>query len=201
MLTIISPEEFATIPWKNGLGETTELAINDDASLGDFIWRLSIASVANDGVFSDFSGYERNLILIEGEGITLEHDGKSRDVLANKLDVANFDGGCETMGSLAAGAIRDFNIITAKDKVLTQVDCYIAPSQVEVTLAKNTLCFVYSLSGELIVQTSQQEGSKVSQGSLAKLTLADSNLSTVKEDVYISGEDMIVVQLELKGEQ
>ncbi len=100
MLTIIEPIQFKTIPWKNGLGETTELAINDNASLDDFIWRISIASVINDGVFSDFSGYDRNLVLIEGKGINLQHDAKSTDLLEKTLDVASFDGGGETLGRL-----------------------------------------------------------------------------------------------------
>jgi environmental stress-induced protein Ves len=68
MLTILSPETFKTIPWKNGLGHTTELAINSGGNLGKFDWRLSIASVVNDGEFSNFSGYQRHLVLIKGEG-------------------------------------------------------------------------------------------------------------------------------------
>ncbi len=51
MLTVFSPENFRTIPWKNGLGHTTELAISEGGSLDDFDWRLSIASVVNDGDF------------------------------------------------------------------------------------------------------------------------------------------------------
>jgi len=55
MLTIISPQQFKQIPWKNGKGTTTELAISDGGTLDHFAWRLSIASVVEDGEFSDFS--------------------------------------------------------------------------------------------------------------------------------------------------
>ena len=52
MINIITPEQFNTIPWKNGKGQTTELAISENGSIDDFDWRLSIASVVEDGAFS-----------------------------------------------------------------------------------------------------------------------------------------------------
>ena len=73
MHIIITPEQFTLVPWKNGLGYTTELAINDGGTLEKFDWRLSIASVTADGAFSSFAGYQRNLVLIEGSGLTLDH--------------------------------------------------------------------------------------------------------------------------------
>ena len=81
MISVLSPELFITIPWKNGQGETIELAMNYGGHLDDFVWRLSMASVVEDGVFSDFSGYQRNLILIEGNGINLQHDDSKIDKL------------------------------------------------------------------------------------------------------------------------
>jgi len=199
MLTIIEPTQFKTIPWKNGLGETTELAINDNASLDDFIWRISIASVINDGVFSDFSGYDRNLVLIEGGGIKLQHDAKSTDLLENMLDVASFDGGCETLGRLLDGPIKDFNIITAQDKVLPQVNCYIKPQQIVLNLSKNNLCFAYSLSGEILVETFQSEANIVGTGCLAKLSFTAEKLKNNAMNVAITGKNMIIVKLELKN--
>ena len=110
MITVISPDSFKKIPWKNGLGFTTELAINDGANLDDFDWRLSIASVTSNGEFSNFSGYDRNLVLIEGNSLSLQHDQKHTDKLTQLLDIAKFDGGCKTFGTLHNGAINDFNI-------------------------------------------------------------------------------------------
>jgi len=61
LITIISPQQFKKTPWKNGKGETTELAISEGGTLENFDWRLSIASVTEDGAFSYFTGYCRNL--------------------------------------------------------------------------------------------------------------------------------------------
>lgn len=52
--TIITPSEFITMPWKNGLGETIELMVqgaNEQDINQGFLWRLSIASVTEDGAF------------------------------------------------------------------------------------------------------------------------------------------------------
>jgi len=198
MIEVTNLQQFKTILWKNGLGETTELAINENASLDNFIWRLSIASVINDGLFSDFSGYHRNLVLISGKGINLHHDEKSVDKLENILDIASFDGGCKTQGELVAGAIRDFNIITDKDRVIAKVDCYIEASQVQVKLSSTSLCFAYSLTDEMILETFQKEPTSVLAGSLVKIVALKGELVTQTQQTSITGKNMIVVQLEIK---
>ena len=198
LLQIIAPQQFRTIPWKNGLGETTELAINDGGSLDDFDWRLSIASVINDGVFSDFSGYQRNLVLIAGQGIMLEHDDKIVDNLANLLDMANFDGACKTYGKLSAGAIKDFNIITNKQKILPQVNCYVDAQKITVHLAKLSIYFAYSITSEINVEVSEQEKAIVPQGHLVKISSADGIDHKAESTAQICSENFILIQLKPK---
>jgi len=53
-INIISPEQYRTIPWKNGQGETTQLAISEEGNLANFDWRLSIATVTEDAFFPIF---------------------------------------------------------------------------------------------------------------------------------------------------
>jgi environmental stress-induced protein Ves len=189
MITIISPDKFNTIPWKNGLGFTTELAINDGATLDNFDWRLSIASVTEDGEFSNFSGYNRNLVLIEGNGISLVHDKQHTDKLTQSLDIAKFDGGFKTTGVLHDGAIKDFNIMTKHDKTKVKVDTVIGKKSLVIKVDKTSFTFIYSLSG---VTNINNNGELVlcEQGSLAKVTNTES--------IEISGPDMIIVTITLK---
>ncbi len=190
MLTHISPEQFKTIPWKNGLGHTTELAISDDGTLDKFDWRLSIATVANDGEFSNFAGYQRNLVLIEGEGINLLHDDTKLDKLNNLLEVANFDGGSKTYGTLANGTIKDFNIMSNQQSFNAKVDTYTGAKQLCLNPTENTLYFIYSLTSETKVQASEQS-LQLPVGHLAKIESSNT-------EVVISGKDMIVIQLNSK---
>ena len=111
---IYSPQSFQTLPWRNGLGSTVELLAETPNKNEDFSWRLSIASVANDGPFSDFSGYDRTLLLLEGSGITLNKPNGVFKVLNSSLDYANFKGEDLIDATLHNGPIKDFNIMTLR---------------------------------------------------------------------------------------
>ena len=111
---IYSPQSFQTLPWRNGLGSTVELLAETPNKNEDFSWRLSIASVANDGPFSDFSGYDRTLLLLEGSGITLNKTNGVFKVLNSSLDYANFKGEDLIDATLHDGPIKDFNIMTLR---------------------------------------------------------------------------------------
>ena len=109
---IYSPEDFITMPWRNGLGSTLELLKH---GLGDsFQWRLSMADVAEDGAFSDFSGYDRCLVLIDGKGLTLTDNKTQTWALKRQLDTAHFKGEDLIDAQLYDGPIRDFNLITRR---------------------------------------------------------------------------------------
>ena len=111
---IYSPEDFQTLPWRNGLGSTVELISEILEGHEAFSWRLSIASVANDGPFSDFSGYDRTLLLLEGTGITLNNPNGSSIELNSPLDCAHFKGEDLINASLHDGPIKDFNVMTLR---------------------------------------------------------------------------------------
>jgi len=190
MLAIFSPENFKTIPWKNGLGHTTELAISDGGNLDKFDWRLSIASVVNDGDFSNFAGYQRNLVLIEGEGLILDHRNDDVDNLTKLLDIAHFDGGCNTHGALVNGGIKDFNIMTNQLTFSADVNCYIEQQSVTVELSTDSLVFAYSLTDDITIES--EELNKVTVGHLARLQLS-TNIE--QPTAIITGKDMIVIEL------
>ena len=195
MLTILPPETFKTIPWKNGLGHTTELAINSGGNLDDFDWRLSIASVVNDGDFSNFSGYQRHLVLIEGEGLILDHHNGDVDELANLLDVAHFDGGSKTCGRLVNGAIKDFNIMTNNNSFAAEVNCYVEQYSTNISLLPNRLFFVYSLTNEMNIEHDNKPIASVPVGHLARLQTHHASDSREQDTAVISGKNMIIIDL------
>ena len=195
MLTILSPETFKTIPWKNGLGHTTELAINSGGNLDNFNWRLSIASVVNDGDFSNFSGYQRNLVLIEGEGLILDHRNGDIDELTNLLDIAHFDGGSKTHGSLVNGGIKDFNIMTNENLFTAEVNCYVKQHSAHIALITNKLIFAYSLTNEMHIGHSSKPIASVPVGHLAQLQTNHVSESHQQDTTVISGQNMILIEL------
>ena len=189
LINIIPPNQFKKIPWKNGLGVTTELAISEGGSLSGFDWRLSIASVVENGPFSDFSGYLRNLVLIEGKGIALQHDQQHTDHLTSLLSVATFDGACKTIGTLKSGPIKDLNIMVNPDKYQVKVATYVEQQTVEIEPCD--LYFVFCLSGTAELSTFEQD-SMTEHYTLQSEHLL--KMTSIKADkVTVSGQQMIIV--------
>jgi len=189
LITIIPPEQFKKTPWKNGKGETTELAINEGGTLDDFDWRLSMAKVVEDGVFSYFTGYCRNLILIKGSGITLQHDQSKVDQLDTLLDFATFDGGCCTLATLRSGPIVDINVITKAEKYQTFVKTF--TDQQTVKLRTCTQCFIYCLNAEALLSSEDNSiNTRLSAGHLMQLNQPGTG------DFQVNGRNMIVIYLD-----
>ncbi|MBO9707716.1 MAG: HutD family protein [Caulobacter sp.] len=102
-------------PWKNGGGVTREVAAwPPGAGLDDFEWRLSLADIAADGPFSYFPGVDRVLTLIAGEGLVLDVAGETKTLDAASPPLA-FPGDAKASARLAAGPVRDFNLMVRRD--------------------------------------------------------------------------------------
>lgn len=109
---LLRAADYPVMPWKNGAGSTREILRDAGDGLEGFGWRLSIADVGAPGPFSAFSGYQRVITVLEGEGMRLTVDGEpSRELRA--LDAFAFDGASAVDCELLGGAIRDFNLIYA----------------------------------------------------------------------------------------
>ena len=61
--------DYAVMPWKNGRGETREIA--RFPAEGEFAWRLSMATVSEDAAFSTFPGVTRTLAVVAGGELDL----------------------------------------------------------------------------------------------------------------------------------
>jgi environmental stress-induced protein Ves len=186
MIKIITPDQFKKIPWKNGQGVTTELAINKGGSVQDFDWRLSIAKVIEDGVFSDFSGYLRQLVLIQGNGITLRHSNNRLDKLRKLLDVATFDGANTTIGSLYDGFIKDFNIMTKSSKLMSTIEIIIEKQTI--ILKHRSLCFIYGLQNNTEVTGHDGINKILPEGHLMQINNNDELLVTAEKAIIITIE-------------
>jgi environmental stress-induced protein Ves len=129
LIELIAANNFKRMPWKNGKGETTELIANHDPLTNELLYRLSIASVSLDGDFSDFSGFQRTLMMIAGNGIALSHQSQETHIsahipiqtLTRQYQYCNFDGGWKTKAKLIDGPITDFNVIFNPQRISAKV--------------------------------------------------------------------------------
>ena len=114
-MQILRAHDFRTTPWKNGGGETTQIAVRPlGAGLEDFDWRVSTARVASDGPFSHFPGVDRTLAVLTGAGLRLSIEGRSPIVLTSRAEPFAFAGDIEAAAVLVDGAITDLNVMTRR---------------------------------------------------------------------------------------
>lgn len=120
----LRPADYRVMPWKNGLGTTTEIAVHPPgAGLDEFTWRLSIADLTASGPFSTFAGYDRTLVQIEGAPMTLSHRSGGEHRL-RLLSPYRFAGEIETYGALEAPPARDFNVMVRRDRASAEVSVH-----------------------------------------------------------------------------
>lgn len=68
-MRLIRSASYRRQPWKNGGGETIEIAAHPvGATTDNFDWRISMARVEGDGPFSTFPDIDRTLTILEGMG-------------------------------------------------------------------------------------------------------------------------------------
>ncbi len=111
---VLGPADYRSMPWKNGGGRTTEIAVAPPgADLATFTWRASIADVLRDGPFSAFPGVERTLVLLAGRGMRLAGPQGAWELHA-PLAVQTFAGEDALDCRLIAGPTRDFNFMVRR---------------------------------------------------------------------------------------
>lgn len=121
-----STQDYQTMPWKNGGGSTTELAIFPaGASIDHFIWRLSTAQVATDGPFSFFPGIDRTLAVLSDTGLILHTEASEQTEQTSSQLVAvhltqhsppyRFTGELAVVAELSEGSVADLNMMTRRD--------------------------------------------------------------------------------------
>ena len=116
-MRIIRAAEYRRMRWKNGGGETIEIAVSPPgASLDDFHWRVSMAHVASAGPFSNFSGIDRSLAVIAGDGIELRLGGRGDVKLTRDVPPYAFPGDLPVDAGLLGGPIDDLNVMSRRGR-------------------------------------------------------------------------------------
>jgi environmental stress-induced protein Ves len=114
-MKVCRADSYIVMPWKNGGGSTTEIAVSPaGASLDAFDWRVSMARIERDGPFSSFPGIDRTLTLLDGKRVELRIDGRAPQVLTPSAPTLRFTGEDRVEASVPDGPITDFNVMTRR---------------------------------------------------------------------------------------
>jgi environmental stress-induced protein Ves len=127
-ITHLPAEGYRRMPWKNGAGTTTEIAVAPAGSgLDEFDWRLAIADLDRSGPFSSFPGVDRLLMLLPPGEVILEIDGRQRAMAP--LDVVAFAGESAVSTSLASGPARDLNLMLRRGRVEATMEAVVLEAE------------------------------------------------------------------------
>ncbi len=118
---VIAAVDYRRERWKNDAGWTRQIHAEPRADGGPgWDWRLSIAEIEQDAPFSAFPGTDRELVLLEGNGLRLCFaDGEAR-LLLPPHDRHRFAGERALRGELVDGPTRDFNLMWRRDAIEAQ---------------------------------------------------------------------------------
>ncbi len=119
---VIPANEYQRVRWRNQLGWTREIAkVPDDGNGDNWDWRLSIAEIERDAVFSVFPGIERELVLLSGNGLRLRFDDGEQHELQPPHGKLRFAGERGVVGELVDGPTHDFNLMWRRGHVQAQL--------------------------------------------------------------------------------
>ncbi len=137
-MLILRAADYKRMPWKNGGGETTEIAVSPaGADFAAMDWRLSMATVAADGPFSSFPGIDRTLSVLSG-ALRLEIDGAKVDLMEMSPPYS-FRGEAGVHGVVLRGPVTDLNVMTRRAAWTHDVRRVSVSGEKTVALAGGTL--------------------------------------------------------------
>jgi len=119
--TLLDPAQYRRTPWKNGGGVTIDIALayRAGAAPGDWagmLWRFGRTRIERPGPFSDLSGYERLLAVIEGDGLLLHVRGGDTLDVRRPFAPVRFDGAWPIESELTHGRVGVLNLMAERDQ-------------------------------------------------------------------------------------
>ncbi len=123
MAELIKFADLPPRPWKNGGGSTTEIVCSPpEADLNQFDWRISVATIAQDGPFSLFEGVDRTISLLSGNEVELSLKNGQQVTLSQNESSFSFEGEMAIYARLQGGGSIDFNVMTRRSSCCHQFE-------------------------------------------------------------------------------
>lgn len=157
MIQYLTFSDYRAMPWKNGQGTTFELARDAGENLQQFLWRVSMADVSQDGPFSFFPARQRMLSILDGEGVILHFPQTGAQQRLSKQSVYAFSGELEIQSELIAGPIRDFNLIYSAEHFHARMHKFSATQHGVSFSSTANVILIYNHSAQVTVAIDQQD--------------------------------------------
>lgn len=115
-MQLVRYEPEKKVSWKNGGGRTREIAVHPPAAgLDQFAWRVSVAEIVRPGPFSHFAEVDRQLMLLDGAGLSLQLPQGQR-LLSTRGESVRFAGETPVTCTPLSGPCLAFNVMTRRGR-------------------------------------------------------------------------------------
>ena len=172
MIELLKPSHYREQRWKNGGGVTREIAL--DAENDPPAWRISVATIEQSGPFSDFRGFDRTIVALDGS-VRLNVDGK--DVELRSHEPFDFRGESAVTADVSSPS-RDLNAMTMRAMYAHDVE--IVTHAQRYLVDDDELLFCYVLQGNArVADTDCREGETVYLDSVERFDVVPGDRSAV----------------------
>lgn len=147
-ITRLGPADYERVPWKNGGGETVNIATAFRAGTTHrdwrgVVWRFGRTAIVAPGPFSDFSGFDRAQVVVAGRGLVLETARGEID-LREPFRPALYPGEPPIVSRLEAGPVEVVNLIGDRSRVAVSLASVRSGAMLELSAGEH---IVYAASG------------------------------------------------------
>ncbi|MFK0379428.1 HutD family protein [Pandoraea sp. NPDC090278] len=201
-LQALGPADFLKMPWKNGQGVTTELAVARRPGEDGFDWRISTATVAVPGPFSVFAGIDRSLAIVRGGTLTLNVEGLPDVTLTTRTAPYAFGGELAVSSTPALEAdgvpIDDFNVMTRRDgwqHALTQHRLEGGALTWTLPATTDALAFLYCAHGQVRVTFHDGQTLTVGAGNALRIDDVDAGANVCELVADATSADVFLTTL------
>lgn len=132
-MQLLRAADHKRMAWKNGGGETVEIIVSPpQAGIDSFDWRISMATIMQDGAFSSFAGVDRTLTVLSGDGIELTIADRPAAILSPASWPYAFPADVSCSARLLGGTVTDLNVMTARSRFTHKVQPIDGPARLAI---------------------------------------------------------------------
>ncbi|MDQ4215141.1 HutD family protein [Microbacterium sp. ASV81] len=148
-MRLLTRSERLVTPWRNGGGQTSEIAVAPASANADFDWRLSIARIDGDGDFSAYPGVDRLLMPLSAGGLELLVDGVRQSI--PRFETIPFAGETDVSAVGVTAPSQDLNVMVRREFGAASLVCEVVERSRLVSSLTGEVTAVIALDGDLRV--------------------------------------------------